>query len=111
MSHALDSVCWRFPDGLVSLQASVSGIFEGIAVVAQKRQKKTRQNECEGLRVGVYNSERLTALEVLRFTKEYLVARAEIRYWHKLDPTSQIENNCYSRRILNRGFLVRFILI
>jgi hypothetical protein len=61
LNHALDGVCWRYPDGLVSLQTSVFIIFGGLAV-SQKRIKKTRQTESEDSWAN-YNSERLSVLE------------------------------------------------
>jgi hypothetical protein len=61
LNLALDGVCWRYPDGLVSLQTSVFIIFGGLAVA--KRLKKTRQSEKEDSWGTPFNSERLSVLE------------------------------------------------
>jgi hypothetical protein len=112
LNLALDGVCWRYPNGIVALQTSVFLIFGGLAIdKAQKRMKKTRQTEREESRWrSTIDSERLSVVELLKFTAEYLLARVDERFDHNLDIVSQITNNCYARGIFNRGFVVCFLI-
>jgi hypothetical protein len=53
---------------------------------------------------------KLIPYRILQFSTAYLLAKAEQRFNH-ITSNSQIENNCYSRQVLNKGFLVRFLLL